>query len=113
MKLNRPKFIPFVLVGSMLTMMVSLNFADSMVGTAGEGMSGAVTDRLGVSLMTEYVLAFEVVGLVLVAALVGGVYLAQRGESKRNAMEEAVEKKPRFEAQEAEATMEVKEDGSN
>ena len=110
--IKKPRFIPAFLAASIFVMTVSIAFGDSGMVSAGVGMTSSVTPNLGETLMTKYAIAYEFGGLVLVAALIGGVYLAKKDEVEREAIERSIKRKPRFEAKEAEQTMEVSEDGS-
>jgi NADH-quinone oxidoreductase subunit J len=39
---------------------------------------GSTVNQIGVNLMTDYVFAFEVIGILLLAALIGAVYIAKK-----------------------------------
>ena len=50
--------------------------------TAEPGPEGATVARIGELLMTDYLLPFEAVSVLLLAALVGAAMLAQRGKGE-------------------------------
>ncbi len=41
-------------------------------------LAGSTVNKIGFNLMTDYIFAFEVVGILLLAALVGAVYIAKK-----------------------------------
>lgn len=43
--------------------------------------SGSTVNKIGVNLMTDYVFVFEVVGILLLAALIGAVFIAKKEKS--------------------------------
>ena len=43
--------------------------------------TGTTVKQIGINLMTDYVFAFEVVGILLLAALVGAAFIAKKEKS--------------------------------
>lgn len=80
---TRSKFFGFLLAVALFLVLVkgiiSANFVDA------EWMQQEVSMKVGLkgfglNLMTEYVLAFELIGLLLLVALIGSVYIAGKGK---------------------------------
>lgn len=97
MRVARFRILPALLVALLFvgigTVVVgSPTFAEPLVG-----IDGTTTDVIGDALFGDYLGAFEVVALLLVAALVGGVYLAKPEVARGEAVREAVRAKPRVE----------------
>lgn len=111
MEFERPRVLPFLIVAGLFLVIAGVALNAGIAAPA--GFEGAVTPLLGLALMTEYVAAFEIVAVLLVAALVGGVYLAKRAPEEHEAVERAVDMKPQVDAREAEETMGVRDDGSD
>ena len=44
-------------------------------------IAGSSVQKIGINLMTDYVFAFEVIGILLLAALVGAVFIAKKEKS--------------------------------
>jgi NADH-quinone oxidoreductase subunit J len=40
--------------------------------------NGSSIQKIGINLMTDYIFAFEVIGIFLLAALIGAVYIAKK-----------------------------------
>ena len=40
--------------------------------------NGSSIQQIGINLMTDYIFAFEVIGIFLLAALIGAVYIAKK-----------------------------------
>lgn len=111
MELAKPRLIPGLIVAGLFLVfsIVGLSTAPSPP----TGFQPPVTPLLGEALMLDYVAAFELIGVLLVAAVVGGVYLAKRAPEEHEAVERAVDMKPQFNAGKAEETMGVSDDGSD
>ena len=66
-----------IIVGTLLIVTLSvLRRTSWRIST--EGIEGQSTVSIGKSLLTTYVLPFEVVSLVLIAALIGAIIIARR-----------------------------------
>lgn len=62
-----------------LVMSISKNhFTASMDGIDSVGNENTITQTIGIKLMTEYLLAFEIAGMLLLIALVGASFLANK-----------------------------------
>ncbi|MDY6764074.1 MAG: NADH-quinone oxidoreductase subunit J [Halobacteria archaeon] len=109
-RFTRIRVLPALLVLGLFLMIsrISLNAPFSEAA----GMSPPVTTAIGEALFTKFLAPFEIIDVLLVAALIGGVYLAKR-ERMRETVRKAVEQEPRIEAKEAEETMGVSGDGSD
>ena len=69
--------IPAAIVAIVLALLVALTVTATDWGEVGRRIATA-TDALARRLFTDYVLPFEVVSVLLLAAVIGGVYLAKR-----------------------------------
>ncbi|MDY6780578.1 MAG: hypothetical protein SV760_08560 [Halobacteria archaeon] len=106
MEILRPKVIPGLLVILLFGVIGTVAVDTPALASQPTGFDGGVTTTIGQMLFDEFLAAFEMIDVLLVAALVGGLYLAKRDdEKKRESVEKAVEMKPRFEAPEAEESM--------
>jgi len=76
---TQSRFFGWLLAGAVLVVLVkgiiSANFVEAG-WMQQEVSSKAGLKGLGLNLMTEYVLAFEIIGLLLLVALIGSVYIA-------------------------------------
>ncbi|MDY7081446.1 MAG: hypothetical protein SXQ77_03345 [Halobacteria archaeon] len=119
MELERIKIIPALLVIGLFSMIAGIGMNSPFTTGEASGLTPPVTTALGETMFTDFLAAFEMIDILLVAALIAGVYLAKREKEEMEAVKEAVKSKPQVEATEAEESMgeseslEVKEDGSS
>ena len=69
--------VPAAIASIILAIILAIAVSATDWGDAGERL-WTMTDELASVLFTDYVLAFEVVSVLLLAAVVGGVFLAKR-----------------------------------
>lgn len=105
MDLHRPRAIPAMLAGGLFLVLASAGLTTPEFGGESASLPDRVTTALGETMFESFIAPFEIVGVLLLAALIAAVYLAQRGEGKRDAVERAVEEKPRIDAEAAEESM--------
>lgn len=103
--LHRIRAIPAMLAGALFLLLASAGLASPELAGESAALPDRVTTAVGETLFGDFVAPFELVGLLLLAALIGAIYLAKRGEGKREAVETAVREKPRIDASEAEESM--------
>ncbi|XGI84255.1 NADH-quinone oxidoreductase subunit J [Halorutilales archaeon Cl-col2-1] len=105
MERKRLRLIPGAIVTALFVMISTV-----AVGTpfpAPRPVTGDVTYMIGTVLFDEFLAAFEIIDMLLVAALIGGLYLAKRDKGEERDVGGAVEKKPMTEADEARENMET------
>ena len=85
--------IPAALVSSGLFVLLVVLFSRAFEDAAIEPSSDLITTvgDVGLSIFTDYVVPFEVVSLVLLAALIGGIVLARRDPEDANLVEERLQ----------------------
>lgn len=106
----RPKLLPFAVAAALFAVVAAVALdAESFRGEA-EGFEPPVTPAIGEALFTTYLGAFEAVAVLLVAALVAGVYLAKPGETREERLEDTVESKLRTDADAARESLERRRD---
>lgn len=96
MKVNKIQPIPALLVFVLFIILASISFS-SFQGQP-IGLTAPITEKLGTELFTYFVVSLEILGVLMVASLVGAIYLAKR-EGRQEKVEKAVDKKPRFNVQ--------------
>jgi len=97
MRAARFRPLPALLVTVLFVGVASVTLGAPSLAEAPAGVEGTTTDAIGEVIFGDLLPAFEVVAVLLVAALVGGVYLAKPDESRGEAVREAVRAKPRVE----------------
>jgi NADH:ubiquinone oxidoreductase subunit 6 (subunit J) len=98
MRVARVRVLPAVLV-TLLFIGIGSVVLETPALTDAAGIEGTTTDAIGTVLFEEFLAAFEVVAVLLVAALIGGVYLAKPEETRGETVREAVRAKPRVETE--------------
>ena len=79
---ERVQFVPsLVVVGAGFALLVAVIYDTPWPTTAAERSAGTTTE-IGRLLMTDYLLPFEVVSVLLLAALIGAVVLASREDEE-------------------------------
>ena len=73
--------IPAAIAAAVLAIVIGLAAAATDWGEAGRRVATG-TDALATLLFSDYVLPFEVVSVLLLLAVIGGVYLARRGDER-------------------------------
>jgi NADH:ubiquinone oxidoreductase subunit 6 (subunit J) len=68
---------PAAIASAVLAVLIAITVAATDWSTSGERIATSATE-LATTLFTDYILAFEVVSVLLLAAVVGGVFLAKR-----------------------------------
>ncbi|MFP4632676.1 MAG: hypothetical protein ACLFMT_04480 [Halobacteriales archaeon] len=95
MKLQRPRpWHAAVVAGLFAVVARTAADADALVGTP-RGVEPPVTAALGETIFDVHLAAFEMVAVLLVAALVAGLYLARPSERRGEVLRATVERKPR------------------
>jgi NADH:ubiquinone oxidoreductase subunit 6 (subunit J) len=97
MRVARVRLLPALLVTLLFVGIGSVVLETPALADAAAGIEGTTTDAIGTVLFDDFLAAFEVVAVLLVAALIGGVYLAKPEESRGETVREAVRTKPRVE----------------
>lgn len=84
---SRQKLLGFLVAGTLFFVLLkgilAANFS-ALEWMAAESGSKVGLKTLGMNLMTEYVLAFELIGLLLLIALIGAVYIAAGNKRKED-----------------------------
>lgn len=117
--LARPKLAPLAVAAAFFGVVAAVSLDAESFGEEALGFEPPVTPQIGEALFTSYLGAFEAVAVLLVAALVAGVYLAKPGESREDRLEDTVESKLRTDAPEAQESLDRRradtedEDGSD
>jgi NADH:ubiquinone oxidoreductase subunit 6 (subunit J) len=68
---------PAAIAAAVLALMMAVVVASTDWGATGERIATSATD-VATTLFSDYVLAFEIVSVLLLAAVIGGVFLAKR-----------------------------------
>jgi NADH:ubiquinone oxidoreductase subunit 6 (subunit J) len=68
---------PAAIASAILAVLIAITVAATDWSTSGRRIATSATE-LATTLFTDYILAFEVVSVLLLAAVVGGVFLAKR-----------------------------------
>ena len=97
MKVARVRLLPALLVAVLFVGIGSVVLETPALAETATGIEGTTTDAIGNVIFDDYLAAFEIVAVLLVGALVGGVYLAKPDETRGEAVREAVRAKPRVE----------------
>jgi NADH:ubiquinone oxidoreductase subunit 6 (subunit J) len=97
MRAARVRVLPALLVALLFVGIGSVVLETPALGETAAGIEGTTTDAIGEAIFEDLLSAFEMVAVLLVAALVGGVYLAKPDEPRAEAVREAVGAKPRVE----------------
>jgi NADH:ubiquinone oxidoreductase subunit 6 (subunit J) len=100
MKTAKVRFLPAALVAVLFIGIASVVLESPSVSDMPAGIEGTTTNLIGNVLFDDFLAVFELVAVLLVAALIGGVYLAKPEESRGDAVREAVDMKPRVETEE-------------
>jgi NADH:ubiquinone oxidoreductase subunit 6 (subunit J) len=72
--------VPAAIAAVILVVVLSLTIAGTQWGGTGERTTTDTT-KLAVELFSDWVLPFEIVGVLLLAAVIGGIFLAKRERS--------------------------------
>lgn len=115
--LASPKPIPFVIAAAFFTVVATVTLGAETLWREPAGLEPPVIPVIAESLFSTYLGAFEVMAVLLVAALVAGVYLAKPDVPREERLEDTVETKIRTDADEAQESLERRrqredEDGS-
>jgi len=105
LELERPRILPGIIALGILISIVAVVFDGSGLWVEPAGIGEPVTPVIGEMFFEEFLSVFEIVAVLLVASLLGAVYLAKPYEEKREAVRRAVEGKPRVNAKKAEESM--------
>ncbi|MFP4189109.1 MAG: NADH-quinone oxidoreductase subunit J [Halobacteria archaeon] len=97
MRAERVRVLPALLVTLLFVGIGSVVLETPALAETATGIDGTTTDAIGNVIFDDFLAAFEIVAVLLVAALVGGVYLAKPDKSRGEAVREAVRTKPRIE----------------
>lgn len=100
MKFARPRVLPALVAAGFFVAVAGVAFGTQEAGTGTEGVEFPTTADLGEAFFAEFLGVFEITAVLLVAALVGGVYLAMPERTRREAVKKAVDMKPRVERDE-------------
>lgn len=83
-------WIPYTALGLGILLLIAMSY--SMVQAFGDGPvvesitnQGGVPEVVGLELYTRYILPFELVGVLLLVALIGALLVARRGDSEPHA----------------------------
>jgi len=96
-KFARPRLLPALVAAGFFAAVAGVAFETPGTGGGSEGVEFPTTADLGEAFFAEFLGVFEITAVLLVAALVGGVYLAMPEKARREAVRKAVEMKPRVE----------------
>jgi len=99
-KLARPRLLPALIAAGFFVAVAGVVFGTQETGSVTEGIEFPTTADLGEAFFAEFLGVFEITAVLLVAALVGGVYLAMPERTRREAVRKAVDMKPRVERDE-------------
>lgn len=116
--LARPRLAAIAVSAALFAVVSAVALGSEGFGEEAVGFEPPVTPQIGEALFTSYLGAFEAVAVLLVAALVAGVYLAKPGETRESRLEDTVDSKLRTDADEALESLESRrtdteeEDGS-
>lgn len=102
MKLARPRVLPALVAAGFFAAVAGVALETPETGEESEGVEFPTTADLGEAFFAEFLGVFEITAVLLVAALVAGVYLAMPERARREAVRKAVEMKPRVEGDEEE-----------
>lgn len=98
MKFARIRVLPALVVAGFFVLVASVALGTPELGTAPDFADFPTTADIGNAFFGEFLGAFEITAVLLVASLIGGVYLAMPEEARREAVRKAVEAKPRVES---------------
>jgi NADH:ubiquinone oxidoreductase subunit 6 (subunit J) len=96
-KLARPRLLPALIAAGFFVAVAGVALGTQEAGTGTGGIEYPTTADLGEAFFAEFLGVFEITAVLLVAALVGGVYLAMPERTRREAVRKAVDMKPRVE----------------
>ncbi|MDZ7688860.1 MAG: hypothetical protein U5J64_09105 [Halobacteriales archaeon] len=113
MKFERPRVLPALVVIGFFTLVAVVVLGTPEISTAPEGIDFPTTADIGDAFFGEFLGVFEITAVLLVASLVAGVYLALPEKTRREAVRNAVEAKPRVEGDDFVREQEEVDDGSN
>ena len=102
MKVARPRLLPALVAAGFFVAVAGVALETPGAESESEGVEFPTTADLGEAFFAEFLGVFEITAVLLVAALVGGVYLAMPERARREAVRKAVEMKPRVEGDEEE-----------
>lgn len=111
MNFARPRVLPAVVVAGFFVAVAGVTFGTPGIQTPPEGVDFPTTADIGDAIFGEFLGVFEFTAVLLVASLIGGVYLALPKKTRREAVRKAVEAKPRVESDEL--NQEGADDGSD
>jgi NADH:ubiquinone oxidoreductase subunit 6 (subunit J) len=98
-KTARLRPVPALLVATLFVGIAAVALETPALADTPAGIEGTTTDVIGDALFGGFLASFEIVAVLLVAALVGGIYLAKPEASRGEAVREAVDAKPRTETE--------------
>lgn len=90
----RPRVIPALVAVGFFAVVAAVTLGVPELSTAPDDFVITTAD-IGNAFFDEFLAVFEIVAVLLVAALVGAVYLAVPEKTRRDAVRKAVEAKPR------------------
>jgi len=99
MRAARLRLLPALFVALVFVGFGSVVLETPALWETPEGIEGPTTGVIGEAFFEEFLAVFELTAVLLVAALVAGVYLAKSEESRSDAVRKAVERKPRVEGE--------------
>jgi hypothetical protein len=112
-KFARIRLLPALVVAGFFVVVASVTLGTPELTTAPEGVDFPTTADIGDAFFGEFLGAFEITAVLLVAALIAGVYLAMPERTRREAVRKAVEAKPRVKSDDLGREQEGGEDGSD
>jgi NADH:ubiquinone oxidoreductase subunit 6 (subunit J) len=99
MRAARVRLLPALLVALLFVGIGSVVLETPALAETATGIEGTTTDAIGNAIFDDFLGVFEIVAVLLVSALVAGVYLAKPDEPRGEAVREAVRAKPRVETE--------------
>lgn len=103
MKLQKLK--PFSALLILVLFLIISGVSFSSIQSSQVGLDPSITNLLGTELFTNFIGALEILAMLMVSSIIGGIYLAKR-EGRQKKVREAVETKPRFNLKEKEESTE-------
>lgn len=104
--LNRPKAVPFAVAAAFFAVVATVVLEAESLWREPVGHQPPVVPDIAETLFTTYLGAFEAIAVLLVAALVAGVYLAKPEEPRSSRLEDTVDAKIRTDADTARESLE-------
>jgi NADH-quinone oxidoreductase subunit J len=82
-------WVPWVALGLGIVLLIALvaSMAQAFAGVAPSpaALAGGTPPAVGLELYTKYILPFEMIGVLLLVALIGALLVARKGEAETNA----------------------------